>query len=232
VHEATVRPQHADLWGRHEARPVSKSTSLIVLLVGASLFSASAALVGSGALHEDRVIERTLNQVPSWADSLLTPLSRLFAPVGIALVALVSVGYCVIRIRSAWPIAFAGLAMVLAWLGDHGAKAVADRPRPYQSVSGAILRQAPAHGTSFPSSHTAVAVALCLAIIPYLPRPGAAIAVVYVALLAWSRVFLGVHFPLDVLGGAGIGLMAGAVTLLVSGYVDRRRVLPRVEHDR
>ncbi len=175
------------------------------------------------------MVERTLNQVPSWADSLLTPLSRLFAPLGIAVVALVSVGYCALRIRSAWPVAFGGLAVGLAWLGANAAKAVANRPRPYQSVSGAVLRQAPAHGTSFPSSHTAVALGLCLAIIPYLPRPGVALALVYVALVAWSRVFLGVHFPLDVLGGAGLGLMAGAVTLLVSDRFDRRHSMRGAE---
>jgi len=37
-----------------------------------------------------------------------------------------------------------------AEIAAHAAKAIADRPRPYQVVADAVLRQQPAHGTSFP----------------------------------------------------------------------------------
>jgi undecaprenyl-diphosphatase len=81
-------------------------------------------------------------------------------------------------------------------------------------MADAVLRQQPAHGTSFPSSHTAVTVAVVIALVPFLVRPLAAVAIGYAVLVGWSRVYLGVHYPLDVLAGAGIGIAVGGVGLL------------------
>ena len=102
------------------------------------------------------------------------------------------------------------------------AKAVADRPRPYEVIADAVLRQQPAHGTSFPSSHTAVTVAVVIALLPFLPRALAVVAIAYAVLVGWSRVYLGVHYPLDVLGGAGIGMAAGGAVLLALGVLLHR----------
>jgi len=105
----------------------------------------------------------------------------------------------------------------------HVAKAIAGRPRLYEGIAGAVLRQQPAHGTSFPSSHTAVTVAVVMVLVPFLARPLAAAGIAYAVLVGWSRVYLGVHYPLDVLGGAGIGMAVGEVILLVTGTLLRRR---------
>jgi membrane-associated phospholipid phosphatase len=89
-------------------------------------------------------------------------------------------------------------------------------------VAGAVRRQQPAHGTSFPSAHTAVTVAVVIALVPFLPRALAAVAIAYALLVGWSRVYLGVHYPLDVLGGAGIGMAVGGVILLALGVLLHR----------
>ncbi len=158
---------------------------------------------------------RALNEVPSPIAAVLTPLSKLFLPLGITIVTVAATVFCVARSRSLWPIVFCAGSAAAAWLGANLAKAVAERTRPYEVMAGAVLRQQPAHGTSFPSSHTAVAFAVVLTLIPFLPRTGVVVALVYAVLIGWSRVYLGVHYPLDVVGGAGIGLAVGGCALLL-----------------
>ena len=130
-----------------------------------------------------------------------------------------TVGYVVARNRSIMPAAAGAVAAGAAWALANLAKAIADRPRPYEVVAGAVLRQQPAHGTSFPSSDTAVTVAVVIALVPFLPRALAGVAIGYAVLVGWSRVYLGVHYPLDILGGAGIGIAVGGVILLALGVL-------------
>jgi undecaprenyl-diphosphatase len=188
---------------------------------GAALFGASALLLKTGTLSWDESLFRVLNQVPAAAAAVLTPLSHLFLPAGIVVVVVLAVVYVVARNRSVLPVAAGAAAAGLAWALAHVAKAIADRPRPYEVMAGAVLRQQPAHGTSFPSSHTAVTVAVVIALVPFLARPLAAAGIGYAVLVGWSRVYLGVHYPLDVLAGAGIGLAAGGVILLALGMLLR-----------
>ena len=141
-------------------------------------------------------------------------MSHLFLPAGIIAIVVLTIAYAVARNRSVLPVAAAAVAAGAAWALAHVAKAIADRPRPYEVMADAVLRQQPAHGTSFPSSHTAVTVAVVIALVPFLVRPLAAVAIGYAVLVGWSRVYLGVHYPLDVLAGTGIGIAVGGVNLL------------------
>jgi membrane-associated phospholipid phosphatase len=178
------------------------------------LFGTSALLVKAGTTSGDARLFRILNQVPPGVASVLTPLSRVFLPAGIIVIVVLAVVYAVARNRSVLPVAAAAVAAGAAWVLAHVAKAIADRPRPYEVMSDEVLRQQPPHGTSFPSSHTAVTVAVVIALVPFLVRPLAAVAIGYAVLVGWSRVYLGVHYPLDVLAGAGIGIAVGGVSLL------------------
>jgi undecaprenyl-diphosphatase len=62
-------------------------------------------------------------------------------------------------------------------------------------------------------------MAVVIALVPFLPRALAVVAVAYAVLVGWSRVYLGVHYPLDVLAGAGIGIAVGGVVLLALGVL-------------
>ena len=190
--------------------------------VGAALFGASALVLKAGALGWDESLFRFLNDVPAALASVLTPLSYLFRPLGIVVVVVLAAVYVVARNRSIMPVATGAVAAAAAWALANLAKVIADRPRPYQAIAGAVLRQPPAHGTSFPSSHTAVTVAVVLALLPFLPRAMAGVAIGYAVLVGWSRVYLGVHYPLDILGGAGIGMAVGGAILLALGVLFHR----------
>jgi len=209
-------------WPSRPPRVPKPRTAGLLAGLGAVLFGASALLVKAGATSGDSRLFQTLNEVPPAAASVLTPLSRLFLPVGITAVVLLTVVYLLARDRSLLPVAAAAVAAGDAWVLANVAKVVADRPRPYLVMADAVLRQRPAHATSFPSSHTAVALAVAIALVPFLARPLAAVGIAYAVLVGWSRVYLGVHYPLDILAGAGIGMAAGGAVLLALRALLRR----------
>ena len=209
-------------WPKRPVRVPQVRTAGLLAGLGAVLFGVAAVLLKTGTTGWDESLFRLLNDVPAAAARVLSPLSHLFLPVGIAIVIVLAVGYVVVRNRSIMPVAAGIAAATVAWLLAHAAKAIADRPRPYQVVADAVLRQQPAHGTSFPSSHTAVTLAVAIALVPFLARPLAAAGIGYAVLVGWSRIYLGVHYPLDILGGAGIGTATGGVILLALGMLLRR----------
>src|SRR5215472_9707513 len=201
-------------WPSRPVRVARAWTAGLLAGLGAALFGVSAILLRTGAVGWDLSLFRILNEVPAAAASVLTPLSHVFLPAGIITVILLAVVYVVARNRSVLPVATGVVAAGLAWALANAAKAIANRARPYQVMADAVLRQHPAHGTSFPSSHTAVTLAVALALVPFLARPLAAAGIGYAGLIGWSRVYLGVHYPLDVLAGAGIGMAVGGVIWL------------------
>ena len=208
-------------WPKRPARVPRAWTAGLLAALGAGLFGVAALLFRAGAVSWDVSLFRILNKVPPGAAAVLTPLSHLFLPAGIIAVVVLTVGYVVARNRSILPVATAVVAACTGWALAHVAKAIADRPRPYEAITGAVLRQQPAHGTSFPSSHTAVTLAVAIALVPFMARPLATVGITYAVLVGWSRVYLGVHYPLDVLGAAGIGMAVGGVILLALGLLLR-----------
>ena len=213
-------------WPKRPARvPRARAAGLLAGL-GAVLFAAAAVVLKAGATGWDVSLFRILNEVPPAVASVLTPLSHLFRPAGIVIVVVLIAGFVVAWTRSVLPVAAGAVAAAVAWALANLAKAIADRPRPYQVVADSVLRQQPAHGTSFPSSHTAVTVAVVIALLPFLPRVLAGVAIGYAVLVGWSRVYLGVHYPLDVLAGAGIGMAVGGAVLLALGVLLHRAAQP------
>lgn len=208
-------------WPRRPARVQKAWTAGLVAGLGLVLFGASALVLKAGATGWDAHLFRVLNEVPPAAASVLTPLSRLFLPVGLVAVVLLTAVYVVIRNRGVLPVAAGAVAGGIAWVLADVAKVIAGRPRPYAVMAGVVLRQHPALGTGFPSRHTAVALAIAIALVPFLARPLAVVGIAYAVLVGWSRVYLGVHYPLDVLGGAGIGMAVGGAILLMLGRLLR-----------
>jgi undecaprenyl-diphosphatase len=218
-------------WPKRPARVPRAWTAGLLAALGAALFGVSAVLPKTGTVGWDASLFRILNQVPAAAGSVLTPLSHLLLPAGIIAVVVLAVIYVVARNRSVLPVAAGAVAAGVAWALAHAAKAAADRPRPYEAMAGAVLRQQPAHGTSFPSSHTAVTLAVAITLLPFLARPLAVAGIGFAILTGWSRVYLGMHYPLDILGGICIGMAAGGVVLLALGTLLRRAGRAANGHD-
>lgn len=88
-------------------------------------------------------------------------------------------------------------------------KSSVGRDRPEDSGVSFQLRTPHHSGSSFPSNHAANVFAAATALSGALP-PLAPVFYISAALVAYSRIYVGVHFPLDVLGGALIGILISA----------------------
>lgn len=82
------------------------------------------------------------------------------------------------------------------------------RVRPYDAVIGLHALIGPLRDSSFPSGHTTSAIAAGFVMLKGTPRYLGISAFVLAVLIAFSRLYLGVHYPTDVLVGALIGLFA------------------------
>jgi membrane-associated phospholipid phosphatase len=96
------------------------------------------------------------------------------------------------------------------------AKHLVARSRPAEVLSDVHLR---AHdtGMGFPSGHTMIVTVIMLMLLPYIPGKWKLLVPLPIIAMAWSRIYLGLHAPLDIIGGFAIGL--GVVCFL--------RILPR-----
>ena len=94
-------------------------------------------------------------------------------------------------------------------------KNVIQRPRPYEVVTGLIPLIDKLSDYSFPSGHTGASFAAAYVIIKSrLPRFGIA-AIILAVIIAFSRLYLGVHYPSDVAAGMIIGVSIAFITVKV-----------------
>ena len=92
------------------------------------------------------------------------------------------------------------------------------RVRPYEVVEGLTSLLGPVSEWSFPSGHASSSFAAATAIYKSRPKRVGVPCIILAALLAWSRLYVGVHYPTDVLAGALIGTLCAWVALKLDGY--------------
>jgi len=162
----------------------------------------------------DRALFRAVFSI-KWTP--LTSLMRAFTVLGtagalwgcLAAVAFLLTGFEPSRLLIPW------VAVAASWTVAEGAKYLFNRARPFIWDSEiAPLIKTPS-SSSFPSGHSATAAAGALTL-SFLYPPFAPALVAAGLLVVVSRVYLGVHFPIDVLAGVAIGTATSAAVLVVA----------------
>ena len=94
-------------------------------------------------------------------------------------------------------------------------KNIVARPRPFAEIEALIPLIAKPTDFSFPSGHTTASFAVALVMLRMLPKKIGIPAVVLAALVAFSRLYLGVHYPTDVLAGFVVALVGSTVAVWI-----------------
>lgn len=92
-------------------------------------------------------------------------------------------------------------------------KNIVARPRPFAEIEALIPLIAKPTDFSFPSGHTTASFAVALVMLRMLPKKIGIPAVVLAALVAFSRLYLGVHYPTDVLVGFVVALVGSSLAV-------------------
>jgi len=175
-------------------------------------------------------VEHHLINAPASPDSSIVLIAKGFAVLSPWLVIGVLVLYWLLgtaEIRQSQMVA--GIALLMGLAVNFTLGALFYVPRPFELGIGTNFL-ALAMDSSFPSDHATFLWALGLSLSMNRPLRGVGMAIVALGLAtAWGRVYLGVHFPLDMLAPLLIPVLAAGLAQVPAGKLDRCFYLP-VEH--
>ncbi|MFR0354389.1 phosphatase PAP2 family protein [Streptomyces sediminimaris] len=207
--------------------PRTAARAAAVLALCSALLLALVAVRWPPLIGVDGDISRTTHH---WAldEPGLTRLCRILTdwvwdPLTMRLLSAVAVVWLAWRRSAWWTALWLAAAVAAGLLLQQGLKAAVDRPRP-------VWRDPvdSAHYAAFPSGHAMTATLVCGLLLWLLHRYGAGralwrtaltLALVSVVGVGLTRVWLGVHWPSDVVGG----WLLGAATAALAVLVHRRR---------
>jgi glycosyltransferase 2 family protein len=184
----------------------------------------AALLATAGAVHRDRVAAceaKTFRAVNDLPDALYPP-AWIVMQLG-------AFGAVPASAFTAWRAGDNELAARLllggtsAWALAKLVKQVVRRPRPADLLPGIRGRGRDAAGLGYLSGHAAVAVALGAAALPRLGPAARALTLTAIPLVGLTRLYVGAHLPLDIAGGAALGLVADAAAGLARTRTARTR---------
>lgn len=204
------RGARASLW-----TALSAQRGLVILL---SLFAlVTLSLIWSAGQRLDTRVFTALNMrgYPRWLDRcmwLATQLGNMLAAFAAAFLYSV-LGYR----RLAIEIVFGTLTL---WLLVEIIKALSDRDRPFLSLDKTRVVGWRERGDSFPSGHTAQIFFLMTLVIHHFQLGMVFTVALYsvAALVGFTRVYVGAHYPRDVIAGVVLGSVWGTLAVLVDRY--------------
>jgi membrane-associated phospholipid phosphatase len=195
---------------------VSRRSIMTPGLVAAGLaLAVASALVASGGRvgAVERAVFGAVNGLP---DALYLPM-WVFQLLGLVGLPAAFAAYALYRRQPRLAVGLLVLIPLKLLVEKKLIKALVQRERPGRTEPGAVLRDVPSAGNSFPSGHAIIAFGIATLLTPYLDRRGRAVVWTLAGLNAVARVYLGAHNPLDVVCGAGLGLILGGVLTLILG---------------
>jgi undecaprenyl-diphosphatase len=195
----------------------------VALAAGIAVATVSALIASSGEVAGwEASIFHAINDLPDWLEQpmwLFQLAGLLFVPLVVAAVAA--------YFRKWWLVAGLVVLVPLKLIVERAVvKQLVERERPGTTICGypddfdetcGNFRDVPLEGLSFVSGHAIIAWGVAALLWPVLPGRWRWLPIAIATLNAIARVYLGAHNPLDVIGGAAIGIALGAIISLAVG---------------
>lgn len=121
-----------------------------------------------------------------------------------------------------WGVSMAVALFLSLVIGNLTLKPLIERLRPFEVNEGIKLIIDAPHGFSFPSGHSMTSFAGAT-VIMYAHKKWGIAAIILASLIAFSRLYLYVHYPTDVLVGVIMGIAIAMIAVRIVGYKRRRR---------
>ncbi|CCH87739.1 Serine/threonine protein kinase (fragment) [Modestobacter italicus] len=185
----------------------------VLLLVGGSalLVLASLPVLPGTVSAAETAVFRALNATTVLPFVLVWPVMQLGNVLVVPCAAAVAAAFRRWRLAAGLLLAGAGVYLLAKVV-----KGEVPRGRPDGLLTDVVIRGTAALGRGYVSGHAAVVTSLLVVAWPWLGRPARIGCTVLVVAVCLARVHVGAHLPLDVVGGAALGVaVAGAVRLLL-----------------
>ena len=186
---------------------------------GAVALLATAALARRGVYAWEASAFRAVNGLPDEIRSVVWVFNQYGTAVTIPVAAAIALVFR--RWLFALSLAVSGVAVYLL------AKVIKEyvaRGRPAALLRDVVEREPfDPHGLGYPSGHAAVAWAITIVVIAYLGRPWRIAALTLAVIVPLCRMYVAAHLPLDLLGGAALGITVASTVNLLVGVPERPR---------
>lgn len=119
------------------------------------------------------------------------------------------------------------IALIIGLLvANYGIKLIAKRPRPFTFNNFNLIISKPGGEYSFPSGHAVAVFEVATVVFKRYKKLGVWF-IVLASLIAFSRLYLYVHFPTDVVAGAVLGIGVGLLSVFITDKIYNKTKLKK-----
>ena len=157
-------------------------------------------------------------------NDVLTPIMKLITHLGDKGIFWILIAIVMLFFKKTRPLGMmAGIALVFSVLINNVLiKPNVGRIRPYEVVDGLKLLIERQHDPSFPSGHSGASFAAAVVFLVKGPKKIGIPAIIMAALIAFSRLYVGVHYPTDVICGIITGTCCAIISFMIWSIVEKK----------